>query len=125
MPLGVSDEGAVILCRDWMRHLGATDTIAAVGESRTVCDLFSSRYLAWVDNHRGNLEIDRVARAAYVALHDGRQPLIFKRGGIRLDARRRADLDGVALFSYVPSDAVLAGANPLGHDLRLHGLLVN
>lgn len=125
MPLGVSDEGAIVLCRDWMWHLGATDTIVTVGASRTVCDLLSNRYLAWVDNHRGNLEIDRVTRAAYVALNDGRQPLIFKRGGFRLDAQKRADLDGVALFSYVPSDAFLAGANALGHDLRLNGLLAN
>ncbi|WP_370055985.1 hypothetical protein [Leifsonia sp. EB41] len=116
--LGVSDEEAVSLCRDWMLHLGALDTVVASGESRDICDLFSGRYLAWVDNTRGNLDGEKVMFAAGVASRDGRQPIIFKRGGIRLEAQRQADLHGVALFYYAPSDGVLEGANILGHQLR-------
>ena len=66
-PLGVSDDRAAALCRDWMVHLGAGDTVVASGTVRTVCDLFSSHYLAWVDNKRGNLESAMVMRAAMVA----------------------------------------------------------
>lgn len=122
MPLGVSDDGAVALCRHWMVHLGAADTVVASETVRAVCDLFSSRYLAWVDNGRGSLEVEAVLRAAEVASSDGRQPIIFKRGGIRGDAQSQADLRGVALFSYVPSDGLLEGANPLGFQLRASGL---
>ena len=122
MPLGVSDDGAIVLCRDWMVHLGAADTVVAAGPVRAVCDLFSSRYLGWVDNGRGSLEVEAVRRAAEVADKDGRQPMIFKRGGIRGDAQAQADLRGVALFSYVPSEGLLEGANPLGYQLRASGL---
>lgn len=121
-PLGVSDDRAVELCRDWMVHLGASDTVVATGTARDVCDLFSRRYLVWVDNTRGNLESHKVLFAAAVASNDGRQPIIFKRGGIRLDAQRQADLHGVALFYYAPADGVLEGANTLGNELRASGL---
>ena len=121
-PLGVSNEGAVRLCRQWMVHLGATDTVVASGPTRAVCDLFSSRYVAWVDNGREALGATAVLRAAEVASSDGRQAMIFKRGGIGGDAQRQADRRGVALFSYLPSDGILEGANPLGYQLRAAGL---
>jgi hypothetical protein len=89
---------------------------------RDVCDLFSSRYLAWVDNGRANLESHVVLHAAQVASSDGRQAMIFKRGGIRGEAQQLADSYGVALFSYVPADGLLEGANPLGYQLRASGL---
>lgn len=122
MPLGVSDAGAIQLCRDWMVHLGASDTVVASGSVRTVCDLFSRQYLAWVDNGRSNLEAAVVDHAVRVASSDGRQPMIFKRGGIRWEAQQLADSCGVALFSFVPSDGLLEGANPLGYQLRASGL---
>jgi len=103
-------------------HLGAADTLAASGAAQEVCDLFSRRYLAWVDNSRGNLDADAVVRASRVASIDGRQPIIFKRGGIRPDAQRQADALGVALLSYVAVDGLLEGANPLGYELRAAGL---
>lgn len=121
-PLGVSDDGAVVLCCDWMVHLGAADAVVATGPTRTVCDLFSSRYVAWVDNRREALDLETVVRAAEVAARDGRQPMIFKRGGIRAEAQLFADSRGVALFAYVPSDGLLEGANPLGYQLRASGL---
>lgn len=123
MPLGVSDNQAVALCRDWMVHLGAADTVVASGSVRDTCDLFSSRYLAWVDNGRASLESNAVIHAARVASNDGRRAIIFKRGGIRGEAQQLADSYGVALFSYVPSDGLLEGANPLGYELRASGLV--
>lgn len=121
-PSGVSLDGAIALCREWMVHLGAADTRVTIGPAREICDLFSGRYLAWVDNSRANLAEDLVIRASHVASSDGRQPIIFKRGGIRPDAQRRADELGVALFSYVAVDGLLEGANPLGYMLRATGL---
>lgn len=118
----MSDQGAILLCRDWMVHLGATDTVVAEGPAREVCDLFSRRYIAWVHNERGNLDVEPIQRAAEAAAADGRQPLIFKQGGVRPEAQRQADQCGVALFLYAPSDAVLEGANPLGSRLRYLGL---
>lgn len=122
LPLGISDEGAIALCRDWMVYLGAVDTTVAYDSSKSVCDLFSSRYLAWVNNQRGSLELSEVRRAAQIAARDGRQPIIFKRGGIRLDAQRQANLDRIALFLYIPSDGILEGGNALGFQLRDLGL---
>jgi hypothetical protein len=105
-----------------MVHLGATDTTVAEGPTQAICDLFSSRYVAWVENGRGNLDVDHVLRAAQVSAADGRQAIVFKQGGVRLEARRAADRRGVALLLYVPSDAVLEGANFVGSRLRDLGL---
>ena len=105
-----------------MAHLGAVDATIASGRARDVCDIFSSHYLAWVDNSRASLDSEAVIRAARVAYSDGRRAIIFKRGGIRGDAQAQADSRGVALFSYVPSDGLLEGANPLGYQLRAAGL---
>lgn len=122
VPLGVSDEQAVGLCRDWMVHLGAADTVQASGEARNACDLYSRRYLVWVSNRRGNLEEDPVVRASRVASSDGRQPLIFVRGGVFPEAQQQANVLGVALFSFKAVDGSLEGANELGRQLRLTGL---
>ena len=95
---GVSDEEAVELCREWMIDLGATDTVVAIGALRQLCDLYSARYLAWVDNRRGNLDVDPVDAAAALAASDGRCALIFVQGGVRPVAQERADALGVALL---------------------------
>ncbi|WP_271177212.1 hypothetical protein [Leifsonia poae] len=122
IPSGVSCDGAVELCRDWMRYLGATDAVVASGHVRETCDLYSSRFVAWVDHHRGNLEPDLVEHAALVSSADGRRALVFVRGGVFPAAKRRADALGVALFCYVAIDGSLEGANPLGFKLRADGL---
>lgn len=105
-----------------MVHLGASDTVVADVSTRAVCDLFSARYIAWVDNGRGNLDVAPVLRAAQVAAVDGRQAIVFKQGGVRPEAQRQADQLGVALLLYVPSDAVLEGGNSIGYRLRNLGL---
>lgn len=88
-PLGVSDDGAILLCRDWMVHLGATDTMVAKGPTQAICDLYSSRYIAWVQNAYGNLDVDPIMRAAQVCAADGRQAIIFKQGGVRPEPNDR------------------------------------
>ena len=122
IPSGVSREGAVKLCREWMVYLGAADTVIASPDVRSTCDLYSHRFVAWVDHHRGHLEPEFVERAARISSADGRRPLIFARGGVLPDAQRRADALEVALFCYVAIDGSLEGANMLGYQLRAGGL---
>ena len=122
MPFGASGEEAVGLCRSWMVYLGAADTVIARGDSRHLCDLYSRRYLAWVSDARGNLDLGIVDEAARIAASDGRLPLVFVPGGVRPVARERADARGVALLRYRPLDGALDGANALGRQLCASGL---
>jgi hypothetical protein len=105
-----------------MIYLGATDTVAASDEQRILCDLYSSRYLAWVDNRRGNIDESQVALAASLSSTDGRQGLIFFRGGVLPDARQRADRCGVALLRYEARNGSLEGGNQVGLAIRASGL---
>lgn len=121
-PWGVSDEEAIELCREWMVHLGATDTRAAEESTHHVCDLYSTHFLGWVENRRGNLDIDLVERAAATSAGDGRFPLLFVPGGVFPEARDRADALGVALLRFRPQDGALDGVNGLGRQARTAGL---
>ena len=105
-----------------MVYLGAPDTVAAEGAARRSCDLYSSRYLCWVDNGRGNLDVAAVERAASYAATDGRRPLIFLRGGVRPVAQQRADALGVALLNYRARDSALDGRSKLGREIVATGL---
>ena len=120
-----SDEEAVGLCRDWMIYLGALDATVASTATRVVCDVYSTRYLAWVDNKRRNLGIDVVERAARVSATDGRVPLVFVPGGVFPDAQDLADRLGVAIFQFDAQGGELDGANTIGRRLRASGLTAN
>lgn len=121
-PFGVSAEEAIELCREWMLYLGARDTVASSGNAKELCDLFSSRYLAWVENGRGNLDVGPIETAATLAASDGRSPLIFLQGGVRPKAQQRADALGVALLNYHARDGSLAGRSRLGRAAVESGL---
>lgn len=121
-PFGVSADEAVELCREWMVYLGASDTVVSVGAARESCDLYSSRYLDWVDNARGNLDVDAVEKAAMLAAADGRRALIFLRGGVRPITQERADALGVALLNYRARDSALDGRSKLGREIIAAGL---
>lgn len=105
-----------------MVYLGATDAAASSGRAKDLCDLFSSGYLAWVDNGRGNLDVGPIEIAATLAASDGRSPLIFLQGGVRPAAQQRADALGVALLNYHARDGSLAGRNSLGRAIVQEGL---
>lgn len=105
-----------------MAHLGAVDVVRSSGDTREACDLYSSGYLAWVSDSRGNLDVTMVDHAASVASSDGRLPLIFLPGGVRPTAKERAHACGVALLRYRANDGALDGANELGRQLRANGL---
>lgn len=123
-PLGVSDGEAVELCRQWMVYLGAAESVAASGDVRRLCDVYSRHYLAWVDNRDQNLNNDLVERAARVCAADGRKGLIFVPGGVFPDAQDQAEALGVAVLRFDPYGGDLDGANPLGRYVRSHGLAV-
>lgn len=117
-----SAEEAVELCREWMVYLGAGDVVATSGGLDRVCDLYSTRFLAWVDNRRGNLGLDVVERAAAIAARDGRYPLVFVSGGVLPEAQDRADELGLALFRFDAQGGNLDGANLVGRRVRVRGL---
>ncbi|WP_290473108.1 hypothetical protein [Leifsonia sp. 71-9] len=120
-----SDRDAVRLCREWMVYLGAADVVAASGDVAEVCDLYSNRFLAWVDDRPGNLDVDAVRRVAGMAASDGRRALVFHPGGVFPDAQDQADALGVALFRYDARGGNLDGANQVGRSLRVTGLAGN
>lgn len=105
-----------------MVYLGATDTVVSAGQAKNLCDLFSARYLGWVFNDHGNLDIGPVETAATLAEFDGRSPLIFVQGGVRPVAQQRADMLGVALLNYHARDGSLAGRSRLGRATLQSGL---
>lgn len=105
-----------------MIYLGAVDTVAASGAAVKACDLYSAKFLAWVDNKPGNLDIERVNRAATVSAADGRPALMFVRHGVLPDARERADELGVAVFGFDPRGGTLDGVNLRGRALSANGL---
>ena len=107
-----------------MIHLGALDTVLASDATRAVCDLYSTRFLAWVDNRRGNVGLDVVERAAAIAAGDGRYPLVFLSGGVLPEAQDRADAVGLALIRFDAQGGNLDGANRAGRILRGRGLAV-
>lgn len=117
-----SDQEALALCREWMIFLGAVDTIVATEPVRQVCDLYSSRFLAWVCNSRGNLGVDTVERAAAIATNDGRYPLIFLSAGVLPVTQDRADAVGLALLRFDAQGGNLDGTNRVGRELLLSGL---
>lgn len=121
-PFGVSSDEAIELCREWMVYLGAADVVIASGAARESCDLYSSGFLAWVDNSRGNLDVGAVEIAAGLAAADGRQPIIFLRGGVRPLARERADALNVALLNYRERDSSLDGRSRRGREVLATGL---
>jgi hypothetical protein len=105
-----------------MIYLGAADAVVASGKTTEVCDLYSTRSLAWVENRRGNLEVHRVERAASVSATDGRRALIFVRAGVIPAARVRADDLGIAIFGFDPEGGTLDGVNQLGRALCADGI---
>ncbi|GAB3388484.1 hypothetical protein GCM10027568_09540 [Humibacter soli] len=112
-PIGFSDDSAVQFCREWMVYLGEVDTVAAAGEAAAVCDLYSSRYVALVENRIGNIDEPLVGRAAALVASDGRRGLVFHSGGCLPDAAAMADSLGIALFRFVGRTGGIEARNRL------------
>ena len=110
-PVGSSQVAAVEFCREWMVYLGEADTVIASGDTAAVCDLYSSRYVALVQNRIGNIEVPLVQRAIALSTSDGRRGLVFHSGGCLIDAARLADAHGVALITYMSQSGDIAARN--------------
>ncbi|WP_460536422.1 hypothetical protein [Humibacter ginsengiterrae] len=122
-PEGVSDQQAVDVCREWMIYLGEFDTMVATGDAALVCDLYSSRYVAFVSNERGNIGMPLVDRAVALVASDGRRGLVFHSGGTRPAAGEFADANGIALIMFDPENGDIEARNqvavPICREYRL------
>lgn len=112
-PDGVNDRDAVDLCREWMIYLGETDTVVSEGAAAATCDLYSSRYVALVDNRRGNIGLPLVNRATALVASDGRRGLIFHSGGCFPDAAVKAEYAGIAVITFDARNAEIEARNQL------------
>lgn len=84
-----------------MVYLGEEDTVVAQGGAAAICDLYSSRYVALVENRIGNIEVPLVQRAITLSALDGRRAVVFHSGGCFPDAGELATAHGVPLIAYV------------------------
>jgi hypothetical protein len=96
-----------------MVYLGEEDTVVAEGATAVICDLYSSRYVALVENRIGNIEVPLVQRAAALSASDGRRGLVFHSGGCFADAAELATAHGIALITYMARAGDIAAANQL------------
>lgn len=119
---GATDPEAIEMCAQWMRYLGAVDTVSADPSGSVPCDLYSSRYLGWVDNNRGNVGQELVDKVADVTRLDGRAGLIFFRSGFNPYAEDAATALGIALLRFTPENADIGGYNAHGREVIARGL---
>lgn len=122
LPFGVSDAGAEVLVRDWMRHLGAADAETTRTSKDGGIDVVSRRYVAQVKNYRGSVGAPEIRELYGVAQQDGRQPLFFTSGAFTAEAVRFADDVQMALLSYNAVDAALFAGNQRGAQILRVGL---
>lgn len=94
-----------------MIFLGEVDTVVATGATTETCDLYSSRYVALVNNQRGNIGLPLVDRAAALVASDGRRGLIFHSGGCLPEAAVRAQSFGIAAIMYDAHDGLIEPRN--------------
>ena len=94
-----------------MVYLGERDTLVAQSEAAHVCDLYSSRYVALVNNDRGNIGMPLVERARALVASDGRRGLIFHSGGCLPDAGMAAEQAGIAVIMFDPENGEIEARN--------------
>lgn len=94
-----------------MVYLGEADTVIALGDTAAICDLYSFRYVALVQNRIGNIEVPLVQRAIDLSASDGRGALVFHSGGCFGGAADLADTHGIALITYVAREGDIEPRN--------------
>jgi hypothetical protein len=100
-----------------MVFLGERDTVIAEGPAAAACDLYSSRYLALVENRRGNIEVPLVQRAIALAESDGRRGVVFHPGGCLPDAAELANDRGVALIMFDARNGEIEARNQVAVEI--------
>ena len=121
-PYGVNDAGAEALVGDWMRHLGALDTVVTRVSNDGGIDAYSSRYIAQTKNYTGTVGVAEVRELAGVCAADGRRGLFFTSGVYAVGAIEFADRVGIALFIYDAVRGTLVAANPNAQTILNSGL---
>ncbi|WP_460518575.1 hypothetical protein [Humibacter antri] len=107
-----------------MIYLGEADTVVTSGAASAICDLYGSRYVALVDNRRGNIGLPIVERAAALVASDGRRGLIFHAGGCLPDAAMTAERQGIAVITFDARNGWIEPRNQLAIPIcRAHELL--
>ena len=96
-----------------MTYLGETDTVVAAGAASAICDLYSSRYVALIDNRRGNIGMPLVDRAVALVASDGRRGLIFHSGGCLPDAATKAEGFGIPVIRFEARNGGIEPRNKL------------
>lgn len=122
LPYGVSDAGAEVLVRDWMRFLGAIDAETTRASKDGGIDVVSAQYVAQVKNYRGSVGAPEVRELYGAAQHDGREPLYFTSGTFTAEAIRFADAVKMGLLRYDAVEASLQAANERGSEILRVGL---
>jgi hypothetical protein len=100
-----------------MLYLGEQDTVIAEEPAAAACDLYSSRYIALVNNQRGNIEVPLVQRAIALAESDGRRGLVFHPGGCLPDAADLANARGIALIMFDARNGEIEARNQVAVEI--------
>lgn len=121
-PYGVSDDGARALVSEWLRHLGAIDTVPTQVGNHGGVDAHSSRYIVHTKNSNGTVGIAEVRELAGVCVADGRRGIIFTSDSFAANAVEFADRVGITLFIYSAEGGTLTAANPNAQLILTQGL---
>ena len=100
-----------------MVYLGEADTVESVGAATAICDLYSSRYVALVDNRRGNIGLPLIYKAAALVAADGRRGLIFHSDGCLPDAALQAESLGIAVITFDARNGWIEARNRTANDI--------
>lgn len=111
---GVSDQGAELLVRDWMRHLGVLDATVTPLRGDGGTDVESNDFIAQVKNYTGLVPVSEVRDLGGVAAATGKQALLFTSGTLSGSGLDFADKVRIAVIQYSAVDGTLVGLNDLG-----------
>jgi hypothetical protein len=114
---------AEYLVAEWMRYLGAADSVVTPERRDGGVDVRSRFYVAQV-KHRPNdfVSVESVRALIGVATMEGRTPLFFASGRYSRDSAALAREAGVALFMFRPTEGRLVPVNAVAQGLYQSGL---
>jgi hypothetical protein len=108
---------------EWMRYLGASESIVTPARRDGGVDVRSDFYIAQVKHRpRDFVSVDIVRALVGVASAEGRVPLVFTSGYYSRDALDFAGRVGAPLFIFRPAEGKLVGANASAAAFRTRGL---
>ena len=99
-PLGVSPEGAEILCAQWMSYIGFEGVQVTQFSGDGGVDIESQTAIAQVKHYGGSVGVSEIRELVGVSHVDGRTPIFFTSGSYTRDAMKFGDEAGVIMFIY-------------------------